>query len=446
MGNFQSICTRTPDEGGGSMAYQNLQNEYKSNEESILVSLSSIYKAILQKLCVMFNYLTPSKAADPPPPPNAPRDDEEAGCENVGIVTRCQIYSAHRNEVEQEHVVFEIDVEIGPCLDEIVAINEREAKEQVKTMVEEEKWIKHYSSRHSILLFGEGDFSFSACLALAFGSAANIIATSLDSQEFLMMNYGNAVSNIGELRRRGGKAMHEIDATKMANHELLRHIKFDRIIYNFPMYVNGFHHLKFALLSMDSSSHSNLEDAFASLTVLINDEESQCKNSSKEEEREAKEQVKSTIVMMNYGNAMSNIEELRRRDGKVLHGIDATEMANHELLRQLKFDRIIFNFPYAGLYKKSIPTESQLSLHREQVSKFLMNARSMIIESGEIHISHKTNNFHADFDVESFASSHGLRLIEAVAFKRGDYPGYNTGMDSGVMGTSIATLAKPVSL
>ncbi|XP_042007510.1 uncharacterized protein At4g26485-like, partial [Salvia splendens] len=182
-------------------------------------------------------------------------------------------------------------------------------------VVEEEKWIKHYSSRHSILLFGEGDFSFSACLALAFGSAANIIATSLDSQ---------------------------------------------------------------------------------------------------------------AIVMMNYGNAMSNIEELRRRDGKVLHGIDATEMANHELLRQLKFDRIIFNFPYAGLYKKSIPTESQLSLHREQVSKFLMNARSMIIESGEIHISHKTNNFHADFDVESFASSHGLRLIEAVAFKRGDYPGYNT--------------------
>ncbi|KAG6407466.1 hypothetical protein SASPL_130457 [Salvia splendens] len=413
MGNFQSICTRTPDEVGGSMAYRNLQNEYKSNEESILVSLSSIYKAtkaILQKLCVMFNYLRPSKAADPPLPKNAPWDDEEAGCENVGIVTRCQIYSAHRNEVEQEHVVSEIDVEIGPCLDEIVAINEREAKEQVKTMVEEEKWIKHYSSRHSILLVGEGDFSFSACLALAFGSAANIIATSLDSQEFLMMNYGNAMSNIGELRRRGGKAMHEIDATKMANHELLRHIKFDRIIYNFPMYVNGFHHLKFALLSMDSSSHSNLEDAFASLTVLINDEESQCKNSSKEEEREAKEQVKSTIVMMNYGNAMSNIEELRRRDGKVLHGIDATEMANHELLRQLKFDRIIFNFPYAGLYKKSIPTESQL---REQFATKLGSS------AGSSAVRHQARQFGRELSssVPSSAVRHQARQLRDLERK-----------------------------
>lgn len=46
----------------------------------------------------------------------------------------------------------------------------------------EEKWIKHYSSRHEILLVGEGDFSFAACLARSFGSAANMVATSLDSK------------------------------------------------------------------------------------------------------------------------------------------------------------------------------------------------------------------------------------------------------------------------
>lgn len=45
-----------------------------------------------------------------------------------------------------------------------------------------EKRIKHYSSNHKILLVGEGDFSFSKCLANAFGSASNITATSLDSQ------------------------------------------------------------------------------------------------------------------------------------------------------------------------------------------------------------------------------------------------------------------------
>jgi hypothetical protein len=47
---------------------------------------------------------------------------------------------------------------------------------------EAEKWMKHYSSRQRILLVGEGDLSFSLCLARAFGSARNMVATSLDTQ------------------------------------------------------------------------------------------------------------------------------------------------------------------------------------------------------------------------------------------------------------------------
>lgn len=39
-----------------------------------------------------------------------------------------------------------------------------------------------YSSHQKILLVGEGDFSFAACLAKAFGSAASMVATSLDSK------------------------------------------------------------------------------------------------------------------------------------------------------------------------------------------------------------------------------------------------------------------------
>ncbi|KAG8385968.1 hypothetical protein BUALT_Bualt03G0100300 [Buddleja alternifolia] len=50
------------------------------------------------------------------------------------------------------------------------------------TVDHEVKWIKHYSSRHQILLVGEGDFSFAACLARAFGNASNVVATSLHSQ------------------------------------------------------------------------------------------------------------------------------------------------------------------------------------------------------------------------------------------------------------------------
>jgi len=46
----------------------------------------------------------------------------------------------------------------------------------------EKKSITHYSSTDKILLVGEGDFSFSLCLAKAFGSALNIFATSLDDK------------------------------------------------------------------------------------------------------------------------------------------------------------------------------------------------------------------------------------------------------------------------
>jgi 25S rRNA (uracil2634-N3)-methyltransferase len=49
------------------------------------------------------------------------------------------------------------------------------------------KWLGHYSSAQSILLVGDGDFSFSLALANAFGSGANLVPTSLDT-------YGSSTS------------------------------------------------------------------------------------------------------------------------------------------------------------------------------------------------------------------------------------------------------------
>ncbi|XP_058783956.1 heavy metal-associated isoprenylated plant protein 41-like [Vicia villosa] len=43
------------------------------------------------------------------------------------------------------------------------------------------KWLKHYCSDHQLLLAGEGDFSFTLCLAKAFASATNIVASSFDT-------------------------------------------------------------------------------------------------------------------------------------------------------------------------------------------------------------------------------------------------------------------------
>ncbi|XP_031405106.1 uncharacterized protein At4g26485-like isoform X2 [Punica granatum] len=97
-----------------------------------------------------------------------------------------------------------------------------------------EKKIMHYSSNHNILLVGEGDFSFAACLARAFGSAPHIVATSLDSRVKLESKYSRASINLEELEYRGCTVLHGVNAHTMSEHPSLIHKSFDRIVYNFP--------------------------------------------------------------------------------------------------------------------------------------------------------------------------------------------------------------------
>ncbi|KAL2943714.1 hypothetical protein RDABS01_032061 [Bienertia sinuspersici] len=96
------------------------------------------------------------------------------------------------------------------------------------------KKIGQYTSSQKILLVGEGDFSFSACLAMAFGNAANITATSLNSYAFLVTNYGSFIANWTELVNRGSMVLHDVNATNMSKHPVLGSMVFDRIIFNFP--------------------------------------------------------------------------------------------------------------------------------------------------------------------------------------------------------------------
>jgi hypothetical protein len=65
---------------------------------------------------------------------------------------------------------------------EIERVSKEGSMERLTVEEEKEKWITHYSSHQKILLVGEGDFSFAACLGKAFGSAASMVATSLDSK------------------------------------------------------------------------------------------------------------------------------------------------------------------------------------------------------------------------------------------------------------------------
>ncbi|XP_022139694.1 uncharacterized protein At4g26485-like [Momordica charantia] len=93
----------------------------------------------------------------------------------------------------------------------------------------------HYNSSHKILLVGEGNFSFSVCLATALGSGDNIVATSLDSKKTLLRKYGDEIeTTLEELEEEGCIVMHGVNVRTMSQHPLLRNELFDRIVFNFP--------------------------------------------------------------------------------------------------------------------------------------------------------------------------------------------------------------------
>ncbi|CAM0951892.1 unnamed protein product [Alopecurus aequalis] len=99
---------------------------------------------------------------------------------------------------------------------------------------EDDKWVGQYSSTHSILLVGEGDFSFSLALATGFGSGGNLVATSLDSYDTLKKRYKQAESNLAQLKKMGAVILHGVDAKTMRLHTDLRMRRFDRVVFNFP--------------------------------------------------------------------------------------------------------------------------------------------------------------------------------------------------------------------
>ncbi|WCJ19461.1 hypothetical protein M5689_001753 [Euphorbia peplus] len=101
------------------------------------------------------------------------------------------------------------------------------------SVIKEEKWINHYSNFQKILLVGEGDFSFSVSLANAFGSASNMVATSLDSEDDVKQKYSKGETKLKILSEMGCTIIHGVDAHTMSYH-LFLYSPFDRIVFNFP--------------------------------------------------------------------------------------------------------------------------------------------------------------------------------------------------------------------
>ncbi|KAG9294571.1 hypothetical protein G9A89_008050 [Geosiphon pyriformis] len=92
-----------------------------------------------------------------------------------------------------------------------------------------------YSSDDSILLIGEGNFSFARSLAEDVLNTGHLItATACDSEKIVYEKYGNASEHIKLLQEFGAKVFFEVDGTQLEKFKTLKGKRFDKIVFNFP--------------------------------------------------------------------------------------------------------------------------------------------------------------------------------------------------------------------
>ncbi|KAG8385971.1 hypothetical protein BUALT_Bualt03G0100600 [Buddleja alternifolia] len=257
----------------------------------------------------------------------------------------------------------------------------------------EEIWIKHYSSAHNILLVGEGDFSFSLCLAMAFGSATNIVATTLDSYGIYILFF----------------------------------------IILFPFSILLFHSIAeiSARPPRHWRDHRDITDPTAisplpirptTIPALAWNDGTGMANFNFVEPADD--------LIEKYSYARRNLAILGMLGASLLHGVDATQLKNHPALSTMRFHRIIYNFPHAGFYGRE-DDPYVIMRHRNLVRGFFMNARSLLWPDGEIHVSHKITAPFSYWKIEDLATECSLILTEQVDFRIRHYPGYNNKRGSG---------------
>jgi 25S rRNA (uracil2634-N3)-methyltransferase len=95
------------------------------------------------------------------------------------------------------------------------------------------KFTNPFSPTDSILLVGEGNFSYTLALLRSGSSGKNITATAYDSEEDCYNKYPDAQEIVKEVREKGVEVLWSIDATKlkMKGKEKQR---WDKVVWNFP--------------------------------------------------------------------------------------------------------------------------------------------------------------------------------------------------------------------
>ena len=156
-------------------------------------------------------------------------------------------------------------------------------------------------------------------------------------------------------------------------------------------------------------------------------------------------------VTEKYADAANNISELRSRQVKVLHQIDATNLN----LSQGPFTSIVFNFPFVqGLRSTSEVEEKTVERNQQMIQSFFVSAANFLEPGGKIFMTTK-HYWLQRFTPQQLSAWAGLSLETQrqggkVKFNAQNFPGYEhreTHQDSSASGldTAYTLIFKKVS-
>ena len=95
-----------------------------------------------------------------------------------------------------------------------------------------------FTTQDTILLIGEGNFSFALSLfkhrSLKYLPGANVTATAYDSEEECYAKYPDAKAIVAELKDKGAEVLFDVDATTLEKYKQFKGKVWDRIVWNFP--------------------------------------------------------------------------------------------------------------------------------------------------------------------------------------------------------------------
>ncbi|CAD5329128.1 unnamed protein product [Arabidopsis thaliana] len=137
-------------------------------------------------------------------------------------------------------------------------------------------------------------------------------------------------------------------------------------------------------------------------------------------------------LSIKYMDAVDNINILKRYGCDIQHEVDVHTMSFDNSLSLQRYDRIVFNFPHAGsrFFGRELSSRA-IESHKELVRGFLENAKEMLEEDGEIHITHKTTYPFSDWGIKKLGKGEGLKLLKKSKFELSHYPGYINKRGSG---------------